>query len=106
MLRQTAYMMTRGAPLASTPGRWISQTSARENLGLIKRAEMAELRKVGAVRYADAGTLVTAAGSLTTHVQVVADGELELMARLDGGRTTMAIVRSGGHSRRLDLDAP
>ncbi len=99
-------MMTRGAPLASTPGRWISQTSARENLGLIKRAEMAELRKVGAVRYADAGTLVTAAGSLTTHVQVVADGELELMARLDGGRTTMAIVRSGGHSRRLDLDAP
>jgi CRP-like cAMP-binding protein len=89
-------MMTGGAPVAPTPGRWISQTSARENLGLIKRAEMAELRKVGAVRYADAGTLVAAAGSPATHVQVVADGELELMARLDGGRTTMAMVRSGG----------
>lgn len=32
------------------PGRWISQTSARENLGLIRRAELAELRKVGTVR--------------------------------------------------------
>jgi CRP-like cAMP-binding protein len=29
-------------------------------------------------------------------VQVVAEGELELMARLDSGRTTMAVVRTGG----------
>ncbi len=82
--------------MALTPGRWISPTSARDNLGLIKRSEMAELRKVGVVRYADAGTLVAAAGSAATHVQVVADGELELMARLDTGRTTMAMVRPGG----------
>ena len=57
---------------------------------------MAELRNLGTLRYADAGTVVAAAGSPATHVQVVADGELELMARLDGGRTTMAVVRAGG----------
>ncbi len=44
----------------------------------------------------DAGTLVAAAGSPATHVQVVADGELELMARLQNGRATMALVRTGG----------
>ncbi len=79
-----------------TPGRWISQASARENLGLISGGEIAELRKLGAVRYAQAGTVVAAAGSAATHVQVVADGELELMARLESGRTTMAVVRTGG----------
>ncbi len=63
---------------------------------MIKRAEMSELRKIGQVRYVDAGTLVAAAGSPATHVQVVADGELELMARLQNGRTTMALVRTGG----------
>lgn len=78
------------------PDRWISQKSVRENLGLIGRAELAELRKVGTVRYAEAGMLVAAAGSPATHIQVVADGELQLMARLDGGRTTMAMVRNGG----------
>ncbi len=79
-----------------TPGRWISQASARENLGLISGGEIAELRELGAVRYAQAGTVVAAAGSAATHVQVVADGELELMARLESGRTTMAVVRTGG----------
>jgi CRP-like cAMP-binding protein len=83
-------------PGASTPGRWISQRSAVEHLGLIMPAELGELRRVGAVRYAEAGTVVAAAGSPATHVQVIADGELELMARLDSGRTTMAVVRSGG----------
>jgi CRP-like cAMP-binding protein len=78
------------------PGRWISPASARENLGMIKPAEMGELRKIGVVRYVEAGTLVAAAGSAATHVQVVADGELELMARLESGRTTMALVRTGG----------
>ena len=80
----------------ASPGRWISQTSARENLGLIRRGEIAELRTIGVVRYADAGTVVAAAGSPATHVQVVADGELELRARLENGRTTMALVRTGG----------
>lgn len=81
---------------SGAPGRWISPSSARENLGLFKRAEMGELRKIGVVRYVDTGTLVAAAGSAAMHVQIVADGELELMARLDGGRTTMALVRTGG----------
>lgn len=85
--------MTTPGPV--TTGRWISQFSARE-LGLLRRGELAELRKVGTVRYVEAGTVVAAAGSPATHVQVVGDGELELMARQDGGRTTMAVIRSGG----------
>jgi CRP-like cAMP-binding protein len=77
-------------------GRWISPSSAQDNLGLLRRGELGELRRFGTARYVDAGTLVAAAGSPATHVQVVADGELELMARLDGGRATMAVVRTGG----------
>jgi CRP-like cAMP-binding protein len=79
-----------------TTGRWISQSSAQDNLGLLRRGELAELRRFGTVRYADAGTVVAAAGAPATYVQVVADGELELMARLDSGRATMAVVRTGG----------
>jgi len=86
--------MTTTGPV--TTGRWISQSSARENLGLLRRGELAEMRKVGTVRYVDTGTVVAAAGSPATHVQIVGDGELELMARQDGGRTTMAVIRSGG----------
>jgi CRP-like cAMP-binding protein len=80
----------------ATTGRWISPSSAQDNLGLLRRGELAELRSYGTVRYVDIGTVVAAAGSPATHVQVVADGELELMARLDGGRATMAVVRAGG----------
>ena len=87
---------------AVTTGRWISQSSARKNLGLLRRSELEGLRRSGTVRHVDAGTLVAAAGSPATHVQVVGDGELELMARLDGGRTTMAVVRTGG----VILDIP
>lgn len=86
--------MTTSGP--TTTGRWISQSSARDNLGLLRRAELAQLRTSGTVRYVEAGTVVAAAGSPATHVQVVADGELELMARQDGGRATMAVVRAGG----------
>ncbi len=59
-------------------GRWISAASAERNLGLLRRAELRQLREVGTVHHADAGTLVTASGSTVTHVQVVSDGELEL----------------------------
>jgi len=86
--------MTTPWPMAT--GRWISQSSARENLGLLRRGELAALRKVGTVRWVGAGTVVAAAGSPATHVQVVGDGELELMARQEGGRATMAVIRSGG----------
>ena len=86
--------MTTPGPMAT--GRWISQSSARENLGLLRRGELAALRKVGTVRWVGAGTVVAAAGSPATHVQVVGDGELELMARQEGGRATMAVIRSGG----------
>jgi CRP-like cAMP-binding protein len=48
------------------------------------------------VRYSSAGTVVAAAGSRVTAVQIVVDGELELMARGDAGRSTMAVVRPGG----------
>jgi CRP-like cAMP-binding protein len=77
-------------------GRWISPTSAERNLGLLRRRELAQLRQYGTVHYADAGTVVAASGSRVTHIQVVSDGELELRARLDQGRATMAVVRAGG----------
>ena len=77
-------------------GRWISQSSARRNLGLFDRAELANLRRFADVRHASAGTVVAAAGTRVTAVHIVVDGELELMARTESGRATMAVVRSGG----------
>lgn len=77
-------------------GSWISAASAERNLGLLRRKELTQLREFGSVHYADAGTVVAASGSAVTHVQVVSDGELELRARLDEGRATMAVVRTGG----------
>ena len=77
-------------------GRWISAASAERNLGLLNRRELALLRQIGSVHHADAGTVVAASGSKVTHVQVISDGELELRARLDEGRATMAVVRTGG----------
>jgi CRP-like cAMP-binding protein len=89
-------------------GRWISAASAERNLGLLDRRELAKLRTLGTVHYADAGTVVAASGSRVTHVQVVSDGELELRARLDEGRATMAVVRTGGVIADIPLllDAP
>jgi len=89
-------------------GRWISAASAERNLGLLRRKELTQLRKFGSVHYADAGTVVAASGSPVTHVQVVSDGELELRVRLDKGRATMAVVRTGGviGDIPLLLDAP
>ena len=77
-------------------GRWISAASAERNLGLLRPRELARLREFGTVHHADAGTVVAASGTTVTHVQVVSDGELELRARLDEGRATMAVVRTGG----------
>jgi CRP-like cAMP-binding protein len=77
-------------------GQWISPSSVQHNLGLLERAELSELRRLGSIRYVEQGTVVAAAGSVATQVQVVGDGELELMARLDAGRATLAVVRTGG----------
>jgi len=77
-------------------GRWISPSSAQRNLGLFNRAEIANLRRFADVRYASAGTVVVAAGTRVAAVQIVVDGELELMARTESGRATMAVVRAGG----------
>jgi hypothetical protein len=77
-------------------GRWISAGSAERNLGLLRRGELAQLREFGAVRHVGAGTVVAASGSRVTQVQVVSTGEVELRARLDEGRATMAVVRTGG----------
>jgi len=77
-------------------GRWISPASADVNLGLLRPAELTHLQRFGSLRRVDAGTLVAASGSQALQVQVVVDGELELAARLDTGRTTMAVVRRGG----------
>lgn len=83
-------------PERQVRGRWISASSAEVNLGLLRRHEVVQLRQSGTVHHADAGTVVAASGSPVTHVQIVSDGELELRARLDTGRATMAVVRTGG----------
>jgi CRP-like cAMP-binding protein len=96
-----------------SPAEWISQSSSCDNHGLLTRQELAALRKLGTVRDVEAGTVVAAAGSPATHVQFVTDGELALMARLPTGRTTVAVVRTGGVildiplllSRRVPFDA-
>ncbi len=88
--------VTGGGAAPGAQGRWISPASARRDPGLLRPGELAELRRFGSVRRAEAGTVVAAAGSRVTQVQVVVDGELELMARLEEGRTTMAVVRTGG----------
>ncbi|MEX2289165.1 MAG: Crp/Fnr family transcriptional regulator [Mycobacteriales bacterium] len=85
-----------------SPAEWFSQSSTCDNHGLLTRHELAVLRELGTVRDVDAGTVVAAAGSPATHVQFVTDGELELMARLPTGRTTVAVVRTGG----VILDIP
>ena len=89
-------MAAETSPERQVRGRWISASSAERNLGLLRRSELTRLRQFGTVHYADAGTVVAASGSRVTHVQVVSDGELELRARLDEGRATMAVVRTGG----------
>ncbi len=83
-------------PARSVHGRWISPASAQRNLGLLRARELAELRRFGAVRAVGVGAVVAASGSRVTQVQVVVDGELELMARLERGQATMAVVRTGG----------
>lgn len=89
-------MTDRPSPPRHIRGRWISATAAERDLGLLRPEELARLRRSGTVRHVEAGTVVAASGSRVTHVQVVDDGELELRARLDIGRATMAVVRSGG----------
>ncbi len=86
----------RGVESGRFAGRWISPSSAKRNLGLFKPSEIASLRRFADVRYAPAGTVIAASGSRVSAVQIVVDGELELMARTASGRATMAVVRSGG----------
>ena len=67
------------------------------------------MRKVGTVRWVGAGTVVAAAGSPATHVQVVGDGELELMARqrwteLLASSPSLSLRWMTSIARRLDDD--
>jgi CRP-like cAMP-binding protein len=81
---------------AAHDGRWISPASARRDLGVLTSSDLTRLRELGTVRSAEPGEIVLAAGSRVTHVLVVVHGELDLMARLETGRATMAVVRRGG----------
>jgi CRP-like cAMP-binding protein len=77
--------------------RWITERSAQQDLDLLHGAHAVRLRQVGEQRSVEAGTRLYTAGERVVHVLVVTDGEVELLARLpDGGRTAMAVVRSGG----------
>jgi CRP-like cAMP-binding protein len=89
-------MVSDTAAVPGAHGRWISQSSAEENLGLLSSRQMNQLRQKGSSRRVAAGAVVASAGKHPTHVQVVCNGELELMTRLPTGRVTMALVRGGG----------
>ncbi len=49
-----------------------------------------------AVRHVIPTWLVATSGTTVMQVHVVASGEIELMTRLEGGRVTTAVVRTGG----------
>jgi CRP-like cAMP-binding protein len=74
---------------------WIGAASGRD-AGVLRPSELHRLRQLGTTRFAEAGTVVAASGATVTQVHVVADGEIGLMTRLDGGRATTAVVRAGG----------
>jgi CRP-like cAMP-binding protein len=63
---------------------------------VLQPQDFAVLRQHGRARQVAAGTVVAAAGSTVTHVQVVTTGELQLCARVDGRRTPALVVRAGG----------
>lgn len=96
VLGDASTVTTNGVQDRQVRGRWISAGSAERNLGLLRPGELAQLRMLGTVRHASAGTVAAAAGSQVTEIQIVGTGELELRARLDQGRATMAVVRTGG----------
>jgi CRP-like cAMP-binding protein len=89
-------------------GRWISPLSARRDLGLLTSQDLTDLREFGTARAAEAGEVVIAAGARVTHVLAVAQGEVDLISRLNSGRATMAVVRRGGVLTDIPLllDAP
>ena len=76
--------------------RWAGTAAAQPGPGLLHPHELDRLRAVGTTRFASVGTVVVASGTPATHVHVVAAGEIELLARLDAGRVTAAVVRPGG----------
>lgn len=66
------------------------------------------LRLVGETQHVAAGTVIATAGTAIRHIQVVASGELQLCARVDGHRVAALLVRSGGVVADVPvlLDAP
>jgi CRP-like cAMP-binding protein len=77
-------------------GKWIDVDSAKLDLGVLRCEDFAWPAGFGTVRHAPVGSLVAAAGSHVSQVLVVIRGELHLNARVDGHRTTMAVVRRNG----------
>ena len=75
---------------------WSGLRAAKRHAGVLERHDFAHLRQYGQVRHVPPGTVVASAGSRVTHVQVVAAGELQLCARVDGRRVPALLVRRGG----------
>ncbi len=88
-------MATCGADSRQVRGPWPGSASPRDP-GLLRPSELDRLRRFGTTRFAEAGTVVAASGTTVMQVHVVASGEIELMTRLEGGRVTTAVVRTGG----------
>lgn len=87
---------------------WSGLRAAKQHAGVLQRHDLALLRQYGQVRHVTPGTVVASAGTRVTHVQVVAAGELQLCARVDGRRVPALLVRRGGviSDIPLLLDSP
>jgi len=88
-------MATGGADARQGRACW-SGGSRPPDPGVLQPSELDRLRRFGTTRFAEAGTVVATSGATVTQVHVVADGEIELMTRLERGRVTTAVVRTGG----------
>lgn len=83
-------------PVNEPHQQWDALRAVKRHAGVLQRHEFAALRQHGTVRHVPSGTVVASAGTRISHVQVVAAGELQLCARVDGRRVAALIVRPGG----------
>lgn len=87
---------------------WSGLHAAGRHASVLQHEDFATLRQFGAPEHVSAGTVVASAGASVEHIQVVASGELQLCARVDGRRMAALLVRTGGviSDIPLLLDAP
>jgi CRP-like cAMP-binding protein len=87
---------------------WSARAAARQDVSPFTSADVAHIKGAAVEERVAAGTRLLAAGDEVDRVLVVGSGEVELLARVGGGRRVVAVVRKGGviADIPLFLDAP